>query len=136
MRLLYLVVVMFLAGNVSLKAQDGNWKKLAEKSVAFKSETDKVSLTGNERTANWIRIKCIQGTVQIKEVTIKMEGGESKTFNPATGLLTKGMATVPFAVPGKKDEKVKSVEMKYDSKGSIVTNKRAKVEVQGKLDRE
>ncbi|MBL7471354.1 hypothetical protein [Robertkochia sediminum] len=133
---LFGMLLLFLFVIPSVHAQDGNWKKLAEKSVAFKSETDKVSLTGKERTANWIRIKCIQGTVQIKELTIKMEGGESKTFNPATGLLTKGMATVPFAVPGKKDEKVKSIEMKYDSKGSIVTNKRAKVEVQGKLDKD
>lgn len=117
-----------------LHAQDGKWEKLAEKSVAFKSETDKVSLQGDERSANWIRIKCVQGAVQIKEITINMEGGESKTYKPATGLLKKGMATTPFKVPGKKDEKVRSVEMKYDSKGSIVTNKRAKVEVQGKLD--
>ncbi|WP_224488029.1 hypothetical protein [Robertkochia flava] len=133
---LFGILLLFVMAVPAVQAQDGNWKKLAEKSVAFKSETDKVNLTGNERTANWIRIKCVQGTVQIKEVTIKMEGGESKTFNPATGLLTKGMATVPFQVPGKKDEKVKSIEMKYDSKGTMVTNKRAKVEVQGKLDKD
>ena len=133
---LFGILLLFVMTIPVVQAQDGKWKKLAEKSVAFHSETDRVSLQGDERTANWIRIKCIQGAVQIKEVTINMEGGESKTFNPTSGLLNKGMATVPFQVPGKKDEKVKSVEMKYDSKGSIVTNKRAKVEVQGKLDRE
>ncbi|THD69247.1 DUF2541 domain-containing protein [Robertkochia marina] len=128
------IVLLFVMTLPAMQAQDGKWKKLAEKSVAFKSETDRVSLKGDEREANWIRIKCIQGTVQIKEITINMEGGESKTYKPLTGLLNKGMATTPFKVPGNKDEKVKSVEMKYDSKGSIVTNKRAKVEVQGKLD--
>ena len=133
---LFGILLLFLMAVPAVQAQDGDWKKLAEKNVAFKTETDKVSLTGNERTANWIRIKCVQGTVQIKEVTINMEGGESKTYDPAAGLLTKGMATVPFAVPGKKDEKVKSIEMKYDSKGTMVTNKRAKVEVQGKLDKD
>ncbi|WP_224485425.1 hypothetical protein [Robertkochia aurantiaca] len=133
---LFSMLLLFLLAVPAVQAQDGNWKKLAEKSVAFKAETDKVSLTGNERSANWIKIKCIQGAVQIREVTINMEGGESKTFEPTAGLLSKGMATVPFQVPGKKDEKVKSIEMKYDSKGSMVTNKRAKVEILGKLDKD
>ena len=133
MRMIVLLVLMLVA-IPEVSTQEGRWKKLADKIVAYRGETDRVTLKGNERTANWIRVKCTQGTVQIKEVTIKMEGGKSKTYNPSTGLLTKGMTTVPFQVPGDRNEKVKSVVLKYDTKGSIVTNKRARVEIQGKLD--
>ena len=130
------ILLLFVMVIPAVHAQDGKWKKLADKSVAFKAETDRVNLSGDERHANWIKIKCTQGAVQIKEVTIIMEGGEKKSFKPTPSLLNKGMATAPFKVPGKRDDKVKAIEMKYDSKGSIVTNKRAKVDILGKIDKD
>ena len=131
----FAILLLFVMTIPVMQAQNEKWTKLADKSVAFRAETDRVNLKGDERHANWIKIKCTQGAVQIKEITIIMEGGEKKSYKPAAGLLNKGMATAPFKVPGKRDDKVKAIEMKYDSKGSIVTNKRAKVDILGKIDK-
>lgn len=130
--------LFFFALSLGLYAQDDNdnWIKVAEKSVAFKSETDKVNLSGKERDITRIKIKCVQGTLQLKEVTIEMKNGKKETYDPkGTGLLTKGTSSIPFTVPDKGEE-VKSIEMKWDSKGSMVTNKRAKVEIWGKKDKD
>ena len=128
----FLIMLIMFSGY----AQGDGWKKLAEKSVAFKSETDKVNLTGNERTVDKIKIKCVQGTVQLKEINIVMEGGEEKKYDAkGIGVMTKGMSSMGYAVPDK-DDKVKRIELKYDSKGSIALNKRAKVEIWGKKDKD
>ncbi len=128
----FLIMLIMFSGY----AQGDGWKKLAEKSVAFKSETDKVNLTGNERNVDKIKIKCVQGTVQLKEINIVMEGGEEKKYDAkGIGVMTKGMSSMGYAVPDK-DDKVKRIELKYDSKGSIALNKRAKVEIWGKKDKD
>ncbi|MUP47442.1 DUF2541 domain-containing protein [Gramella sp. BOM4] len=127
----YLVTLLLLVGFSGI-AQSDNWKKLAEKNVAFKIETDKINLVGNERNVDKIKIKCVQGTVQLRKVKIVMEGGDEKEYDArGIGILTKGMSSTAFAVPGK-DEKVKRVELDYDSKGNVVLTKRAKVEILGK----
>ena len=127
----YLVILLFLVGFSGI-AQNDNWKKLAEKNVAFKNETDKINLVGNERNVDKIKIKCVQGTVQLRKVKIIMEGGEEKEYDArGIGILTKGMSSTAFAVPGK-DDKVKRVELDYDSKGNVVLTKRAKVEILGR----
>ncbi|GAA4326696.1 hypothetical protein GCM10023115_38590 [Pontixanthobacter gangjinensis] len=131
----YLIILIFLTGFSGI-AQNDNWKKLAEKNVAFKGETDKVTLTGNERTVDKIKIKCVQGTVQLKKIKIVMEGGKEKEYDArGVGILTKGMSSTAFAVPDK-DDKVKRIELDYDSKGNVVLTKRAKVEILGKKDRD
>ncbi|MCH4823859.1 hypothetical protein ML462_11820 [Gramella lutea] len=128
----FIIILMMFTGY----AQGDDWKKLAEKSVAFKSETDNVNLVGNERNVDKIKIKCVQGTVQLKELTIIMENGKEKKYDAkGIGVMTKGMSSMGYAVPDK-DDKVKRVELKYDSKGSIALNKRAKVEIWGKKDKD
>lgn len=130
-----LTIIILLIGFSGL-AQNDNWKKLAEKNVAFKGETDKVTLTGNERTVDKIKIKCVQGTVQLKKLKIVMEGGKEKEYDArGVGILTKGMSSTSFAVPDK-DDKVKRVEIDYETKGNIVLTKRAKVEILGKKDKD
>lgn len=131
----YLFIIIFFIG-FSGFAQNDNWRKLAEKSVAFKGETDKIVLTGNERTIDKIKIKCVQGTVQLKKVKIIMEGGKEKEYDArGLGILTKGMTSTAYAVPDK-DDKVKRIELEYDTKGNRVISKRAKVEVLGKKDKD
>lgn len=133
MKYLKLIIILFFFSGY---AQGDDWKKLAEKSVAFKSETDKVNLVGNERNVDKIKIKCVQGTVQLKELTIVMENGKEKKYDAkGIGVMTKGMSSMGYAVPDK-DDKVKRIELKYDSKGSIALNKRAKVEIWGKKDKD
>ena len=131
----YLLIFFLLIGFSGI-AQKDNWEKLAEKSVAFKNETDKIILTGKERTVDKIKIKCVQGTVQLKSIKIVMDGGKDKEYDArGVGILTKGMSSSSFAVPDK-DDKVKRIELDYDSKGSIALNKRAKVEIWGKKEKD
>ncbi|MFD2890634.1 hypothetical protein ACFS5J_01215 [Flavobacterium chuncheonense] len=129
-------VLLFLLLTTFSFAQGDNWIKIGEKSVAFKNEKDKVTLTGNERTVDKIKLKCVQGTVQIKSIKIVMENGKSKTYDAkGIGVLTNGTSSIPYDVPDKND-KIKHLELEYDSKGSMVTNKRAKVEIWGKKDKD
>ncbi|QYA26944.1 DUF2541 domain-containing protein [Gramella sp. MT6] len=131
----YLLLFVFFI-SMSGYSQDESWKKVGEKLVAFKSEKDNVQLTGNERNIDKIKIKCVQGTLQLKKVTIVMDNGEKKEYDArGIGILTKGMSSSNFAVPNK-NEKVKRLELEYDSKGAMVVNKRAKVEIWGKKDKD
>ncbi len=126
------LICAFCLFSISLFAQENDgWIKIGEKSVAFKSEKDKVTLMGNEKNVTKIKITCIQGTVKIKKIYVTMSDGESKTIDPLAGVLNKGMSTTAFDLPGK-DNKLSELELEYDSMGTIVTNKRAKVEVWGK----
>ncbi len=88
-------------------------------------------LTGNERNVCKFKIKCVQGAVKIKKISVKMSDGEKKDYDPTAGILKKGMSTVVFNLPGK-DNKLKDMDIEYDSMGTIATNKRAKVEIWGK----
>ncbi|MCH4553064.1 hypothetical protein [Aestuariibaculum lutulentum] len=127
----YLFILFFLV-SVATQAQNDNWKKLAEKTVAFQNEKDKVSLSGSEKDITKVKITCTQGTLELKSVTIVMENGEKKEYDAkGLGVLTNGMSSVPYAVPSKGD-KVKYLEMEYDTKGKVLLTKRAKVEVWGK----
>ncbi len=135
MKMRYLLLFIFFI-SISGYSQDESWKKVGEKLVAFKSEKDNVQLTGKERNIDKVRIKCVQGTLQLKKVTIVMDNGEKKEYDArGIGILTKGMSSTNFAVPNK-NEKVKRLELEYDSKGAMVVNKRAKVEIWGKKDKD
>jgi len=127
-----LLVSLLIVFTLPILAQsDDGWIKIGEKSVAFKTEKDKVTLIGNERKVTKIKVTCIQGAVKIKKIYVKMSDGESKEIDPTGGVLKKGMSTVAFDLPGK-DNELESLELEYDSMGTIVTNKRAKVEIWGK----
>ncbi|TRZ46103.1 DUF2541 domain-containing protein [Robertkochia solimangrovi] len=127
-----LVVSLFLITTFVSYTQGDNWIKLADKYVAFKTEKDKVSVSGKEKSVDKIKITCVQGTVQIKSIKIVMANGKEKEYDAkGIGVMTKGMSSLNYSVPDK-DEKIKYIELEYDSKGSIVTNKRAKVEIWGK----
>ncbi|MCQ0113104.1 hypothetical protein [Zhouia amylolytica] len=127
-----LVMLLLFVGTLGVNAQSNSWIKLAEKTVAFKSETDKVNLIGKEQRVDRIKLKCTQGTLQLKKVTIVMSDGTKKEYDArAGGILTKGMSSRSFDVPGK-DKKIKHIELEYDSKGNVVLTKKAKVEILGK----
>jgi hypothetical protein len=127
-----LIFSIILAFSVHTMAQkDDGWIKIGEKSVAFKADRDKVKLTGKEKDVSKIKLTCVQGTVKIKKIHVKMSDGEVKEIDPTVGVLNKGMSTAAFNLPGK-DNKLSDLELEYDSMGTIVTNKRAKVEIWGK----
>jgi len=131
-----LIFTIVLAFAVQSMAQsDDGWIKLGEKLVAFKADKDKVTLSGKEKNVSKIKLTCVQGAVKIKKIHVKMSDGEKKDYDPAAGVLNKGMSTMAFDLPGK-DNKLTDLELEYDSMGTIVTNKRAKVEIWGKKQKD
>ena len=116
---------------MAAEEEDG-WVRLAQKTVAFKAETDTVNMTGKPQNLSKIKLTCIQGTVKLKRLRVTMSDGTEEEFTPkGTGVFTKGMSSFAFQLPGK-DTKLKSLEIDYDSAGNIVMTKKAKVEVWGK----
>jgi len=131
--LIFTLVVAFAVQ--SMAQSDDNWIKLGEKMVAFKADKDKITLTGKEKDVAKIKITCVQGAVKIKKIHVKMSDGETKDYDPTAGILKNGMSTKSFDLPGK-DNKLTELELEYDSMGTIVTNKRAKVEIYGKKNKD
>ena len=119
-------------------ASDSDWDKIAEKTVSFKSETDTVnplSPFSNTRFSH-IKIKCTQGTVNLKSITVIMKDGKEKTFD-SLGVLTSGMSSRNLSLPTKDDAKLDKIELNYESVGNTAlqvtgVTKKAHVEILGK----
>ncbi|GAA4821637.1 hypothetical protein GCM10023331_02470 [Algivirga pacifica] len=117
-------------GAAYAQSEKDGWEKIATKTVNFKSETDEVKPSKGEADVSKIKIKCVQGTVKIKEIKVEMDDG--KKSEPAViGVLTDGQSSRTIDLPGK-DNKLKKVRFKYDTVGMIGVTKRAKVEIWGK----
>ncbi|OOV28845.1 hypothetical protein BXU11_02565 [Flavobacterium sp. LM5] len=126
-----LFAVTISLSSFSQSSNDGNWIKIAEKLVAFKSDKDVITPTGNERKVDKIKIKCVQGTLKLKKVRVEMSDGEKKEYDAkGVGVLSKGMSSLPFNLPGKNNT-LKKIELEYDSVGVMMVTKRAKVEIMG-----
>lgn len=134
MKLFSVIFLMLSLVHVALaQDDDGKWVVIAEKTVSFKAETDKITPRGNEQKVDRIKVKCLEGTLSLKSVRVEMSDGESEEYDPkGVGLLTKGMSSFSFKLPGK-DNKLKSIEIDYDSKGNLIIGSRAKVEVLGRV---
>ncbi|MDX8337908.1 hypothetical protein SLH46_01860 [Draconibacterium sp. IB214405] len=130
-KVMFIVAIVLAFAVQSMAQSDDGWIKLGEKNVAFKADKDKITLTGKEKKVTKIKITCVQGAVKIKKIHVKMSDGSTKDYDPTAGVLNKGMSTMGFDLPGK-DNELKDLELEYDSMGTIVTNKRAKVEIWGK----
>ncbi|EJL6725013.1 hypothetical protein NMS00_002309 [Vibrio alginolyticus] len=134
MKLFNTIALCLLAAVASFQsvAGDNDWEKIADKTVSFKSETDTVnplSPFANARFSH-IKIKCTQGTVDLKSVKVIMKDGQEKTFD-SLGVLTKGMSSRSLSLPTKDNA------MNYESVGSTAlqvagVTKKAQVEILGK----
>ncbi|VXB16331.1 conserved exported hypothetical protein [Flavobacterium sp. 9R] len=129
----FVFIFLMLSSMVfSQSSSDGNWIKIAEKMIAFKSDKDVVTPSGNEKKVDKIKIKCIQGTLKLKKVRVEMSDGERKEFDArGVGVLTKGMSSLAFTLPGR-NNKLRKIELEYDSVGALLVTKKAKVEVLGR----
>ncbi|MFV0589961.1 MAG: hypothetical protein ACK5M7_01130 [Draconibacterium sp.] len=132
---LIFTLVLAFAVQSAVAQKDDDWIKLGEKLVAFKADKDKITLSGKEKGVSKIKITCVQGAVKIKKIHVKMSDGETKDYDPTAGILKEGMSTKSFDLPGK-DNKLTELELEYDSMGTVVTNKRAKVEIYGKKNKD
>ncbi|MBE4192440.1 hypothetical protein HJ093_03945 [Vibrio parahaemolyticus] len=117
---------------------DDDWELIATKTVNFQTETDTVTPNSLLKNRNFskIKIKCIQGTVDLKDIKVTMTDGSEKKLT-SMGTLTNGMSTRAWTLPGAEDAKLKHLEMKYSSWGNMKldvlgVSKKAKVEIWGK----
>lgn len=135
MRNVFKLITVCLLLAMSPKAMSQDWITIAEKKVNFKAEKDVVTPRGNEKNIEKIRIKCTQGTVKLKKVHVEMSDGTKKEYDAkGVGVLTKGMTSFSWDLPGKKGElKIKKIELEYDSVGNMLVTKKAVVEIQGKV---
>ncbi|MEK2088449.1 hypothetical protein WOC08_14785 [Vibrio parahaemolyticus] len=117
---------------------DDDWELIATKTVNFQTETDTVTPNSLLKNRNFskIKIKCIQGTVDLKDIKVTMTDGSEKKLT-SMGTFTNGMSTRAWTLPGAEDAKLKHLEMKYSSWGNMKldvlgVSKKAKVEIWGK----
>lgn len=119
---------------MSLTSYADEWLKVAEKTVNYKTETDKVSVKKAQRQASHIKLVCTQGTVNMHKIELVMADGSDKQVNNL-GVLTKGLSSRSISVP---EGELKSIELTYDSIGSqtlgvVGATKKGKLEVMVKL---
>ncbi|CAH0530928.1 hypothetical protein CTH30272_03273 [Allocatenococcus thiocycli] len=140
MKLFKAITLSLLVAFTSFKsvASDSDWDKIAEKTVSFKSETDTVNPLSPFANAHFshIKIKCTQGTVNLKSIKVVMKDGQEKTFD-SLGVLTNGMSSRGLSLPTKDDAKLDKIELNYESVGNTAlqvtgVTKKAHVEILGK----
>jgi hypothetical protein len=125
---------MLLIANSSFAQfnKEGNWVKIAEKMVDFKSDKDIVYPIGNLRKVDKIKIKCVQGSIKLRKVRVEMTDGQKKEYDAkGVGVLTNGKTSFAFTLPGKNNS-LKKIELEYNSIGVVVLSKKAKVEILGR----
>lgn len=130
-------LVIFFTPHTFASSND-DWVMISDKVVNYKSETDTVEPLAyvSQRNFSKLKIKVVQGTINLKNVVVTMSDGTNKELK-SMGTLTKGMSTRVWTLPGGKDAKFKKLEMTYDSWGSttlsaVGLSKKAKIEVWGK----
>ena len=126
-----LIIPLFLLVSISISSQNGDWFTLANKDVSYKSDKDVINLRGDKKEISQFKIKCTQGNLKIKDITVYYK---DKTKNnkktKGTGLLTKGMSSFVFNV--EKDKTVVKIELSYEAIGNMLVTKRAKIELLGR----
>lgn len=134
---LLLVILINVASVNTAYANENEWVLISDKVVNFEEETDTVEPLAfvSERKFSKIKLKCVQGTVNIKSMNVTMTDGATKKLS-TLGTLTKGMSTRVYKLPGSEKAKFDFLELEYKSWGSLALNaagvvKKAKIEVWG-----
>ncbi len=128
-KVLLIVSLFFLSslGNTS----EGEWTVLAKKDVSYKADKDEITLIGNERKIDKVKISCTQGSLKLRSITIYYTDNTSKTQKAkGTGLISKGMSSFAFSL--EKNKTPKKIGFSYEAIGNMLLTKRAKIEVLGK----
>ncbi len=130
-----IILLTLTMGLMTPMAFAADWITIAEKTVDYKAEVDTVKPSSSEKKIDAIKLKCTQGTVNMKKVIIHMADGNSKTID-TLGVLTSGSASRVMTLP-KGDSKIKSIELSYDSVGSqklglVGATKKGHIEVLGR----
>ncbi len=112
------MMVATISFSTFASSNNDDWELIATKTVNFQTETDTVTPNSLLKNRNFskIKIKCIQGTVDLKDIKVTMTDGSDKKLT-SMGTLTNGMSTRAWTLPGAEDAKLKHLEMKYSSWG-------------------
>lgn len=131
-KIIILFAILFL--NLPLAGQTKDkWIEIATKTVSFTSDKDVVNPNQSEKRVDKIKIKCLEGTLKLKRIKVEMSDGTKKEYDAkGVGVLTKGMSSFSFDLPGK-GLKLNKIELYYDSVGNVLISKRAKIVVLGKI---
>lgn len=80
------------------------WELIATKTVKFQTETDTVTPNSlfRNRSFSKIKLKCVQGTVDINDLKVVMTDGSEKKLT-SMGVLTSGLSTRAWSLPGSKE---------------------------------
>lgn len=86
-------LIILIAPQTFAQSSD-DWVMISDKVVNYKSETDTVEPLAyvSQRNFSKLKIKVVQGTVNLKNVVVTMSDGSSKELQ-SMGTLTKGMST-------------------------------------------
>ena len=121
-------MVIVLQNN--LQAQNQDWILLAKKDVSYKADKDVLTLIGNERKVEKIKLKCTQGSLKIKKTTLIYSATVHVEHKPkGTGIFTKGTGSIPYKIA--EDKNLIQIDIEYVAYGNTLLTKRAKVEVLG-----
>lgn len=131
--IILLSIFMLMGIGESAAQNNKDWVVIASKIVSFKADTDIVYPLGNEKRVSKIKVKCTQGTLKLKKVTVYMANGERKEYEAkGVGVLAKGMSSFAFDLPGN-GEKLEKIELQYETAGNLMVSKRAHVDILGRL---
>ncbi|GIU24627.1 hypothetical protein L2719_06870 [Shewanella schlegeliana] len=124
-------LALIILGSSAVQASD--WIQISEKTVNYKTETDTVTPKKAEKQVSHVKLKCVQGTVNMHKIILIMADGNRKEVDNL-GVLTKGLSSRSISVP---DGDLKSIELTYDSVGSqtlgvVGATKKGKLKIMGK----
>lgn len=126
----YISIILFFI-SFSVSSQSNDWFTVAKKDVSYKSEKDVINLRGDKKEISQFKIKCTQGNLKIKDITVYYK---DKTKNnkktKGTGLLTKGMSSFVFNI--EKGKIIDKIELSYEAIGNMLVTKRGKIELLGR----
>jgi hypothetical protein len=112
---LLLIASLFLISSLGETYED-NWIVIAKKDVSYKADKDEITLIGNERKIDKVKISCTQGSLKLKSITVYYTDNSSKTQKAkGTGLISKGMSSIAFSLEKNKTPKKLDLTMRLSA---------------------
>ncbi len=132
-RLFVLIAFLFCFSQPALAAK---WEHLAERTVTYKNDTDRIVINPYKKDLREVRIHSKQGMINMESVTLHfIDGSKEKTDN--LGTLLRGQTSRAIPVPRRQAKNLAMITFKYKAVGNKKTDNigltnRGIVEIQGR----
>jgi len=127
---LFALVVAMLIGSYAATAQNTlTWDKLGTEAVDYAIDHDVVALKGSQETYSALKIKIVNGTVNVHKATVHFANGDTQDIDLPKEL-SAGNDGKLIDLKGNK-RVIEKVTFWYDTKAN--SNEKAVVEVWGKV---